>query len=169
MKVLDHDEAMMRLALEQAKKAEHNDEVPVGAVVVLDGEIIAQAYNQPIARHDPTAHAEILALRAAGERVGNYRLTGATLYVTLEPCPMCAGAMVHARVGRLVYGAQDLRTGAAGSVFNLACSESLNHCITVTGNVLGEECAAQLRNFFQQRRKGGKAFQDGASYVGDPQ
>jgi tRNA(adenine34) deaminase len=169
MKVLDHDETMMRLALEQANKAERAGEVPVGAIVVLDGEIIAQAYNQPIVRHDPTAHAEILALRAAGERVGNYRLTGATLYVTLEPCPMCTGAMVHARIGRLVYGTRDPRTGAAGSVFNLACSESLNHCMKVTGNVLGDECAAQLRNFFKRRRKDGEAFRDNASGVGDTQ
>jgi tRNA(adenine34) deaminase len=168
MKVLDHDEAMMRLALEQAEKAELEGEVPVGAIVVLEGEMIAQAYNQPIARHDPTAHAEILALRAAGERVGNYRLTGATLYVTLEPCPMCTGAMVHARIGRLVFGAQDPRSGAAGSVFNLACSESLNHCMEVTGNVLGEECAAQLRTFFQRRRKGGEVIQGNASGVGEP-
>ena len=169
MKVLEHDEAMMRLALEQAQKAEHCGEVPVGAIVVMDGEIIACAYNQPIARHDPTAHAEILALRAAGEQRGNYRLSGATLYVTLEPCPMCTGAMVHARIGRLVYGAQDPRTGAAGSVFNLACSDALNHRMEVTGNVLGDECAEQLRNFFKQRRKGGEIFQGDASGLGETQ
>jgi tRNA(adenine34) deaminase len=153
MKVLDTDEAMMRLALEQAKIAEQAGEVPVGAIVVLEGEVIARAYNQPIGRHDPTAHAEILALRAAGEKVGNYRLTGATLYVTLEPCPMCTGALVHARVARLVYGAPDPRTGAAGSVFDLACAEPLNHCMEVTSNVLGEDCSLQLKDFFRSRRK----------------
>jgi tRNA(adenine34) deaminase len=167
MKVLDPDEAMMRLALEQAGKAEQADEVPVGAIVVLDGKIIAQAYNQPIGLHDPTAHAEILALRAAGKKIGNYRLTGATLYVTLEPCPMCTGAMVHARIGRLVYGAPDPRTGAAGSVFNLACTKPLNHCMEVTREVLGEECSMQLRNFFQRRRKGWGIPQDTASNTGE--
>lgn len=167
MKVLENDEAMMRLALEQAERAEQAGEVPVGAVVVLDGEVIASAYNQPISRHDPTAHAEILALRAAGEMLGNYRLTGATLYVTLEPCPMCTGALVHARVARLVYGAPDPRSGSAGSVFNLACAEPLNHCMAVTSNVLGEACSLQLKEFFRRRRKTTGNPQGDSQVVGD--
>jgi len=167
MKVLDNDEAMMRLALEQAELAEQAGEVPVGAVVVLNGAVIARAFNQPIGRHDPTAHAEILALRAAGEKVGNYRLTGATLYVTLEPCPMCTGALVHARIGRLVYGASDPRTGAAGSVFNLACAEPLNHCMEVTSNVLAEACSSQLKTFFRSRRTSALNTQQDGKSVGE--
>jgi tRNA(adenine34) deaminase len=167
MKVPDNDESMMRLALEQADLAEQAGEVPVGAIVVLDGEVIARAYNQPIGRHDPTAHAEILALRAAGEKVGNYRLTGATLYVTLEPCPMCTGALVHARIGRLVYGASDPRTGAAGSVFNLACAEPLNHCMEVTSNVLAEACSSQLKAFFRGRRESANNTRQDGKSVGE--
>jgi tRNA(adenine34) deaminase len=126
--------------------------VPVGCVVVREGQVVASACNQPIARCDPTAHAEIEALRAAARALGNYRLPGCTLYVTLEPCPMCAGAMVHARIARLVYGATDPRVGAAGSVFDLARSEALNHRIEVTGGVLAEESRALLQGFFRERR-----------------
>ena len=147
------DHEMMQLALEQARLAEAAGEVPVGAVVVRDNEILALGHNQPIGLHDPTAHAEIQVLRQAADKVGNYRLTGSTLYVTLEPCPMCIGAMVHARVSKLVYGASDPRTGSAGSVFDLACNPALNHCIEQKSGVLAEECSDLLRRFFQSRRK----------------
>jgi tRNA(adenine34) deaminase len=149
------DESFMSEALALAESAAAQGEVPVGAVLVVDGKIVAGAANAPISRNDPTAHAEILALRAAGERVGNYRLPGTTLYVTLEPCPMCAAAMVHARVERLVYGAADPKTGAAGSVFDLARDSRLNHRITVTGGVLAEKTARLLQDFFRERREPG--------------
>jgi len=142
----------MERALELAANAEAEGEVPVGALVVLDNEVIGEGWNRPIAVHDPTAHAEIMAMRAAAERLGNYRLTGATLYATLEPCPMCAGAMVHARIGRVVYGAPDPIAGAAGTVFNLLNSSSLNHRAQVEGGVLAERCSQCLKRFFQQRR-----------------
>lgn len=149
----DTDERYMRRALELAACAEAEGEVPVGAVLVgPGGEVLAEAWNRPIAACDPTGHAEIRALRAAGEAVGNYRLPGTTLYVTLEPCPMCAGAMVHARVGRVVYGAADPRTGAAGTVFDLLRAPQLNHQAAVTGGVLATECGELLRRFFQARR-----------------
>jgi len=147
------DLEMMRLALEQARLAEVAGEVPVGAIIVQGEEILAIGHNKPIGLHDPTAHAEIQVLRQAANKVQNYRLTGTTLYVTLEPCPMCIGAMVHSRVSRLVYGASDPRTGSAGSVFNLACNPALNHCIEVNPGVLAEECSDLLRRFFQSRRK----------------
>jgi Cytosine/adenosine deaminases len=143
----------MTRALELAQRAAAEGEVPVGAVVVKDGVIIGEGWNRPIAAHDPTAHAEIEALRAAARRVGNYRLVDATLYVTLEPCAMCAGAMVHARIRRVVYGAADPRTGAAGSVFNLLQAAQLNHQSEVWGGVLAEQSGALLRAFFQARRK----------------
>jgi tRNA(adenine34) deaminase len=146
------DEAVMARALELAREAGARGEVPVGAVVVLDGQVIGEGANGPIARHDPTAHAEILALRAAGHAVGNYRLPGSTLYVTLEPCPMCAGAMVHARVGRLVYGARDPKSGAAGSVLDVVRVSALNHQLEVTGGVLAGDCGQILREFFRARR-----------------
>lgn len=146
------DEVFMRRALELAACAEAEGEVPVGALVVLEGEVIGEGWNRPISARDPTAHAEIVALRAAAARLGNYRLTGATLYVTLEPCPMCAGAMVHARVARVVYGAADPIAGAAGSVFNLLQAPSLNHRARIDGGVLADACGRQLRQFFQQRR-----------------
>ncbi|NGP53890.1 tRNA adenosine(34) deaminase TadA [Thioalkalivibrio sp. XN8] len=147
------DETCMRRALELAACAEAEGEVPVGAVLVgPDGEVLAEAWNRPIATCDPTGHAEIRALRAAGEVIGNYRLPGTTLYVTLEPCPMCAGAMVHARVRRLVYAAADPRAGAAGSVFDLLRSPRLNHQVEVTGGVLADASAALLRSFFRARR-----------------
>lgn len=146
------DEKFMREALALARQAEAAGEVPVGAVLVKDGAIITSGWNQPISAHDPTAHAEVMVLRAAGRIAGNYRLTGTTLYVTLEPCAMCAGALVHARVGRLVYGAADPKTGAAGSVFDLMRTDKLNHRIEVTGGVLTEECGALLKDFFSRRR-----------------
>jgi tRNA(adenine34) deaminase len=148
----NEDEQWMQEALALARKAEAEGEVPVGAVVVKDGEIIGRGWNHPIGAHDPTAHAEIIALRAAAQTLENYRLTDSTLYVTLEPCAMCAGAMVHARVGRLVFGATDPKAGAAGSVFNLVRASALNHRLEVTGGVLAEECAGQLKRFFAQRR-----------------
>lgn len=146
------DEVFMRRALELAACAEAEGEVPVGALIVLEGEVIGEGWNRPISARDPTAHAEIVALRAAAARLGNYRLTGATLFVTLEPCPMCAGAMVHARVARVVYGAADPIAGAAGSVFNLLQAPSLNHRARIDGGVLADACGRQLRQFFQQRR-----------------
>ena len=152
MKVQGEDERWMRLALEQAHAADAAGEVPVGAVLVQEGEVLAAAGNRPIAEHDASAHAEIRVLRMAGTRLGNYRLPGTTLYVTLEPCPMCMGALVHARIARLVYGAADPRTGAAGSVLDLAAHPSFNHRIAVTGGVLAEESAALLRDFFRRRR-----------------
>ena len=142
----------MRLALEQAQHAWDLGEVPVGAVVVKDGVVIARGYNQPIGRHDPTAHAEIVALRAAAEALGNYRLPGCELYVTLEPCVMCSGAMMHARLARVVYGATDPKTGACGSVLNLFEQEQLNHHTEVAGGVMAEECGAMLKSFFAARR-----------------
>jgi len=149
----DDDIRWMRRALELASQAEAAGEVPVGAVLVKDGKRLAEAWNHPIGAHDPTAHAEIMALRAGGQALGNYRLTGTTLYVTLEPCPMCVGAMIHARVGRLVYGAHDPKTGAAGGALELLQAPIHNHQIEVTGGVLESECAEQLRAFFRSRRK----------------
>ena len=146
------DALYMRRALELAACAEAESEVPVGAVLVADGRVLAETWNRNISLDDPTAHAEILALREGGRALGNYRLPGATLYVTLEPCAMCAGAMVHARIGRLVYGASDPRTGAAGSVFDLVRAPELNHQLEVTGGILAAECSAQLQAFFRARR-----------------
>jgi len=142
----------MQQALELARQAEVEGEVPVGAVAVLDGEIIGRGWNRPISDNDPTAHAEMLALREAAKHVGNYRLPEVDLYVTLEPCVMCAGAMVHARLRRLIYGAADPKTGAAGSVFDITSSSELNHTLNVTDGVLGEACGSLLRAFFEKRR-----------------
>jgi tRNA(adenine34) deaminase len=146
------DSAFMQLALDQARLAWAVGEVPVGAVVVKDGEVIAAGYNQPIGRHDPTAHAEIVALRAAAEKIGNYRLPGCELYVTLEPCAMCSGAMMHARLSRVIYAAVDPKTGACGSVLDLFKEEQLNHHTEVVGGVLAEESSAMLKAFFAERR-----------------
>ena len=151
-KARDEDARWMRHALELAESAQAAGEVPVGAVVVREGELLGEGRNAPIGARDPTAHAEILALRAAAQRADNYRLPGTTLYVTLEPCPMCVGAMVHARVARLVYGASDPRTGAAGGALDLVSDPSHNHRIGVTGGVLADECADRLRAFFRARR-----------------
>jgi tRNA(adenine34) deaminase len=149
---MSSDIQYMQEALVLAHEAERANEVPVGAVLVADGEIIGRGSNAPIATNDPTAHAEIQAIRAAATAVGNYRLVETTLYVTLEPCPMCAGAMVHARVGRLVYGCADPRSGSAGSVYDLVRSEQLNHRLEVTAGVLEDECRELLQEFFRQRR-----------------
>jgi tRNA(adenine34) deaminase len=146
------DETYMRLALDLARRAEAAGEVPVGAVIVKDGTVVAEGWNRPIGSNDPTAHAEIVALRAAGQALGTYRLTGTTLYVTLEPCAMCASAMVHARVQRLVYAATDPRAGAAGSVFDIVRHPALNHRLECTGGVLAGDCSALLRSFFLARR-----------------
>jgi tRNA(adenine34) deaminase len=152
MSAAQDDLRWMRHALALAARAEAAGEVPVGACVVLDGALLGAGWNQPIAASDPTAHAEIVALRAAAQRIGSYRLVGTTLYVTLEPCAMCAGAMVHARVRRLVYGADDPKAGAAGSVFDVVRSERLNHRVECERGLLAEECAALLRRFFEARR-----------------
>ncbi len=146
------DRRFMAQALELARKAAAAGEVPVGAVLVKDGQVIAAAHNSPIGQHDPSAHAEIRVLRQAGQRLGNYRLPDTTLYVTLEPCPMCAGALVHAGGERLVYGAPDLRAGAAGTVFDIARSPALNHRLEVEGGVGGDAAAALLQEFFRARR-----------------
>jgi tRNA(adenine34) deaminase len=146
------DEDFMREALKLARQAEQCGEVPVGAVVVRDNDIVGRGYNAPISRHDPTAHAEMMALRDAAQHLGNYRLPGCELFVTLEPCLMCVGAMFHARVARVVYGAKDPKTGAAGSVLNLFTATELNHHARIEGGVLAEECGAILSNFFAARR-----------------
>lgn len=142
----------MHRAIALAQQAETEGEVPVGAVIVKDGRIIGEGYNRTIQDHDPSAHAEIIALRSAGEWLGNYRLVGCDIYVTLEPCPMCASALVHARVNSLTYGASDPRTGAAGSVFNLVQSSQLNHRLRVLEPLLTEPCAQLLQAFFKARR-----------------
>ena len=147
------DENYMRAALELAQQAGQSGEVPVGAVVVLDGVIVGCGSNSPIGRHDPSAHAEMLALRDAAQKVGNYRLPGCELFVTLEPCLMCAGAIFHARVARVVYGASDPKTGTAGSVLNLFAEQRLNHHATVEGGVLAAECGLVLSEFFAARRR----------------
>jgi tRNA(adenine34) deaminase len=149
----DNDENWMRRALEQAVKARDADEVPVGACIVgADGELLAAACNHSITSSDPTAHAEILALREAAEKLGNYRLTGTTVYTTVEPCAMCAGALVNARVKRLVYGADDERFGAVRTHFGIGVSEVLNHRIEVVSGVLAEECKHLMQSFFRARR-----------------
>ena len=147
------DEVFMRQALALADAAESAGEVPVGAVVVANGEIVGRGANQPIALGDPTAHAEIVALRDAASRLGGYRLTGTTLYCTLEPCAMCAGALVNARVQRLVFGTRDLRFGAVRSKFRIADSDLLNHRLKIAEGVLVEECVQRLKAFFQARRE----------------
>lgn len=148
------DETFMQHALQLAWRAWEEGEVPVGALLVRDGEVIGEGWNRPVGTHDPTAHAEIQALRAAGNAMGNYRLPGTTLYVTLEPCAMCAGAIVHARVARVVFGATDPRAGAAGSVFDLLPSNSrFNHRTVCEGGVLATEAGQMLKEFFRERRK----------------
>jgi tRNA(adenine34) deaminase len=147
------DALYMRQAIAQAHNAWALGEVPVGAVVVKDGQVIATGFNQPIGTHDPTAHAEIMALRAAASIIGNYRLPGCELYVTLEPCAMCSGAMMHARLARVVFGAADPKTGACGSIVDLFSQQKLNHHTEVTGGVLADECSALLKEFFADRRR----------------
>lgn len=152
----DRMHAHMQRALDQAQRARDLGEVPVGAVLVRNDEVIAVGFNQPIGKHDPTAHAEIMALRAAADILGNYRLPGCELYVTLEPCAMCAGAMMHARLSRVIYGATDPKTGACGSVLNLFAQEQLNHHTEVTGGVMAEDCGRMLKDFFSERREQSK-------------
>jgi tRNA(adenine34) deaminase len=143
----------MRRALELAAHGREAGEVPVGAVIVIDGAIVGEGFNQPIGSHDPTAHAEIVAMRDAGRRLGNYRLAGTTLYVTIEPCQMCVGAMVHARVARLVYGAPEPKAGAIESAMRAHEHPSLNHHVEVMGGVLEDECRNVMQQFFAERRK----------------
>jgi tRNA(adenine34) deaminase len=146
----------MRAALVEARKAMARDEVPIGAVIAIDGAIVAAAFNEPISTVDPTAHAEIRAIRAAAQAIGNYRLTGATLCVTVEPCAMCVGAMVHARIGTLIYGPPEPKTGAVVSAMTLVDEPSWNHRMTVVAGVMAEECRALLQEFFKEKRKGKK-------------
>jgi len=146
------DRQFMQQALEQAKLAAIAGEVPVGAVLVRDGQVISTGFNQPISKSDPSAHAEMMAIRTAALDESNYRLPGTTLYVTLEPCTMCAGAMLHARVERVVFGAIDPKTGAAGSVLNVFLNKQINHQTQVEGGIMGEECGQILRDFFKERR-----------------
>lgn len=146
-------EKWMELAIQQALLAEKIDEVPVGAVLVQDDQLIAQAHNQPISNNDPTAHAEIQVLRKAGKNLENYRLPNTTLYVTLEPCTMCLGAIIHARVSRVVFGAFDKKTGVCGSCADLSSGECFNHSLIVEGGILAENCQSLLQDFFKKRRK----------------
>ena len=147
------DEFFMREAMTLAQQAAERGEVPVGAVVVKDGEIIGRGSNAPIGMHDPSAHAEILAMRDAAKNIGNYRLVDCSLYVTLEPCAMCAGAIQHARIGKLIFGAKDPKTGACGSVINLMAEDKLNHHTDINTGVLESECGQLLSDFFKQRRQ----------------
>ena len=149
---MNEDEKWMRFALEEAKKAEQEGEVPVGAVLVKDHNLIAKAHNQPIITSDPTAHAEIQLLRIAGKKLKNYRLTGTSLYVTLEPCTMCLGAIMHARIERIIFGAHDPKTGACGSSQNLIDANCFNHKIDLTSGVLEKQCKKLLQIFFSSRR-----------------
>jgi tRNA(adenine34) deaminase len=149
----DLDAHYMEMALAEARKADVAGEVPVGAVVLIDGSVVARAFNQPISTSDPTAHAEMVALREATRVAGNYRLSAATIYCTLEPCMMCAGAMIHARVARLVFGALDPKAGSAGSIYNVLTDPRLNHRVEVVPGVRQAECSALLRDFFSRRRK----------------
>lgn len=154
------DEDFMRVALAEAWKAAEQGEVPVGAVVVYEGEIVATGFNQPIGLSDPSAHAEMLALRAAAQKLGNYRLPGCELFVTLEPCIMCAGAMMHARLARVVFAATDPKTGAGGSVINPFADRRLNHHTELVGGVLAQEASQMLSDFFAERRRQQKAARD---------
>jgi len=147
------DSEFMGLALDLAREAGAAGEVPVGALVVWGGEVVGRGFNQPLGRHDPTAHAEIMALRDAATRLGNYRLPGCSLYVTLEPCAMCAGAIMHARIDRVVFGARDPKTGAAGSIIDLFAESRLNHHATIVGGVMADECGSLLSSFFSARRR----------------
>ena len=153
---MNNNQEFMQLAFHLATQAALNGEVPVGAIVVKDGVIIGRGSNAPVGLHDPTAHAEIIAMREAAQHLGNYRLVDCTLYVTLEPCAMCSGAMQHARIARLVYGASDPKTGACGSVVNLMSEPKLNHHTEVIGGVLAEQCGTILTTFFKQRRLSNK-------------
>jgi len=153
----DNDRKFMRRAIELAKIADSHDEIPVGAVVVCAGEIVGEGFNQSIMNNDPSAHAEMMAIRDAGKNLQNYRLLDCTLYVTLEPCPMCAGLLVHSRIKRLVFASNDLKTGAAGSAFSLVKHEKHNHQVVVTAGLLADECSTMLSTFFKRRRAAKKA------------
>jgi tRNA(adenine34) deaminase len=153
LRAISDDTKFMHVALREARKAAEEDEIPVGAVIVRDGGILARAHNRPIRLKDPSAHAEILALRRAGRKQGNYRLTGCTLYVTIEPCAMCAGAIVQSRLRRVVFGASDPKAGASGSVLTVLNHPKLNHQVEIVKGVLAEECAAALRDFLRRRRQ----------------
>jgi tRNA(adenine34) deaminase len=153
---------MSSKAIKLAQQAEQHNEIPVGAVVVANGNVIGEGFNQSIMLNDPSAHAEMIAIRQAGEAINNYRLLDCTLYVTLEPCPMCAGLLVHSRIKRIVFGAVDLKTGSAGSVFNITNTEKLNHQIPVTSGVLAEQCSHLLSAFFKRRRLEKKAIKQAA-------
>jgi tRNA(adenine34) deaminase len=146
------DKEWMQRAFELAQEAQAHDEVPVGAIIVYQDQIIGEGWNQPISSNDPTAHAEIMALRDAGNKMENYRLPDATMYVTLEPCAMCAGALVHARIAKLVYAVEDPKTGASGSVFNLLQTEELNHKVEIEKGILEEECRSLIQTFFKEKR-----------------
>jgi tRNA(adenine34) deaminase len=146
------DNDFMKIALEEAREAYRCGEVPVGAVLVYEGNILARAHNSSITNNDPSAHAEMLALRQAGEKIGNYRLAGAELYVTLEPCVMCAGAIIQARLARVIFGARDPKCGAVGSLYNILTDERLNHQVEITEGILREDCGEILSRFFQQKR-----------------
>ncbi|MCI0339058.1 MAG: tRNA adenosine(34) deaminase TadA [Acidobacteria bacterium] len=148
-----NDEFFMGFALAEARQACNEGEVPIGAVVVIDNEVVGRGHNRPIALNDPTAHAEILALREAAQHIGNYRITDATLYVTIEPCVMCAGAIINSRIERLVYGGRDERAGAVDSLFQVCTNSSLNHQVEVTSGVLAEDCRELMQSFFRERRK----------------
>ena len=150
---IDSDEHYMEMALAEARNAAAAGEVPVGAVILVDGVIVARAFNKPISTNDPTAHAEMLALREASQKAGNYRLASATVYCTIEPCMMCAGAMIHARIARLVFGALDPKAGSAGSIYNVLSDPRLNHRVEVVFGIRQTECSALLQNFFSQRRQ----------------
>ncbi|MEM7026834.1 MAG: tRNA adenosine(34) deaminase TadA [Pseudomonadota bacterium] len=149
---MNSDEHFMQRAYELAQKAQAQDEVPVGAIIVLNNEIIAEGFNQPITTHDPTAHAEIIALRAAGNKTGNYRFPGATMYVTLEPCCMCAGALIHARIEKVIFAVSDPNTGALGSVLDLSNIPSFNHSIIIESGILKDRCRELIQSFFRAKR-----------------
>jgi tRNA(adenine34) deaminase len=149
----ENDLHWMRHAIELARQGQESGEVPVGAVIVKDNQILGEGWNQPIGQHDPSAHAEMVALRQAGKALNNYRLLDTTLYVTLEPCVMCAGAIIHARVGRVVYGANDPKAGAAGSVVDIFANPRINHHVTVEGGLLATECGDLLTQFFKAKRR----------------
>lgn len=151
MNITDHDHHWMQQAIQLAHQARFENEVPVGAIVIANEKIIGKGWNQPIGQHDPTAHAEIQALRQAAQYISNYRLINTELYVTLEPCIMCFGAMTHARISRLIYGASDKKSGA-GTAFNLFQSNKFNHQITITRDILTDDCSQLLRDFFKQKR-----------------
>lgn len=164
--MLEYDLNWMQHAWDLAARAEAAGEVPVGAVLVLDNQVIGEGWNLSISQHDPCAHAEIMAIRQAGQKLGNYRLLGATLYVTLEPCVMCAGAMIHSRIARVVYGARDLKTGAAGSVFDVLTDLRHNHKVTVIPDIDAERCSQQLSDFFKKRRAEKKQLKQNTKAIG---